>query len=215
MNVSKHKSYKNLNSVLFPLHTFFAILTAHLPARVGATAYFYRYLTHISTLATEYEWAAVLEYHTLYFNRRRNKMLEGSYEGWAEPEIGLLSSHVYPHRKPISVSAKATSKKPPSSTDPCRNYNLGKCGVSMCMGPAPHLLFAWLWQGAPTHTTQIGIWHDVNGTSVARRSHPADDPTPDSPLPPLPHGNLFPPRHPPPARPNTDPPRKHSTTGQS
>ncbi|KAF7293676.1 Integrase/recombinase xerD [Mycena indigotica] len=138
MNVSKHKSYKNLNSVLFPLHTFFAILTAHPPRVWEQRAYFYRYLTHISTLATEYEWAAVLEYHTLYFNRRRNEMLEGSYEGWAEPEIGLLSSHVYPHRKPISVSAKATSKKPPSSTDPCRNYNLGKC-ASPCAWGRPHI----------------------------------------------------------------------------
>ncbi|KAJ7132379.1 hypothetical protein C8R44DRAFT_731059 [Mycena epipterygia] len=77
MNVAKHKAYKNLNSVLFPLHTYFAILTAHLPARTGATAYFYRYLTHLSTLASEYEWAVVLEYHTLYFNRRRNDMLAG------------------------------------------------------------------------------------------------------------------------------------------
>jgi hypothetical protein len=31
MNNSKHKTYKNLNSVAFPLHTYFAILTAHLP----------------------------------------------------------------------------------------------------------------------------------------------------------------------------------------
>ncbi|KAJ7103132.1 hypothetical protein B0H15DRAFT_756682, partial [Mycena belliarum] len=99
MNVSKHKAYKNLNTIIFPLHNYFAILTAHLPARSAPMVYFYRYLTHISTLATEYEWAAVFEYHSLFFNRRRGDMLAGSYEGWASSDIGLLSSYVYPHRK--------------------------------------------------------------------------------------------------------------------
>ncbi|KAJ7840021.1 hypothetical protein B0H13DRAFT_1910887 [Mycena leptocephala] len=84
------RAYKNLNSVLFPLHNFFAILTAHLPARSAATVYFSRYLTHLSTLATEYEWATVLEYHTLFFNRQRNDMIEGSYDSWSASDIGLL-----------------------------------------------------------------------------------------------------------------------------
>ncbi|KAJ7102864.1 hypothetical protein C8R44DRAFT_588885, partial [Mycena epipterygia] len=64
-----------------------------------SAVYFYRYLTHIATLVTEYEWAAVLEYHTLFFNRRRSDMLLGLYDGWGASDIGLLSSHVYPHRK--------------------------------------------------------------------------------------------------------------------
>ncbi|KAJ7102861.1 hypothetical protein C8R44DRAFT_746828 [Mycena epipterygia] len=34
MNVSRHKAYKNWNSVAFPLHNYFAILTAHLPTRL-------------------------------------------------------------------------------------------------------------------------------------------------------------------------------------
>ncbi|KAJ7733398.1 hypothetical protein DFH07DRAFT_682321, partial [Mycena maculata] len=99
MNNSKHKTYKNFNSVTFPLHAYFAILTAHLPNRSVSTVYFYRYLTHIATLATEYEWPAVFEYHTLFFNRRRGDMLAGSYDGWGGSDIGLLSSYVYPHRK--------------------------------------------------------------------------------------------------------------------
>jgi hypothetical protein len=61
MNMSKHKAYKSLRSILFPLHTYFVILTAHLPARSAATVYFYWYLTHLSTLTSEYKWAAVLE----------------------------------------------------------------------------------------------------------------------------------------------------------
>ncbi|KAJ7429639.1 hypothetical protein B0H11DRAFT_1766847 [Mycena galericulata] len=144
MNVSRHKAYKNLNSVVFPLHNYFAILTAHFPARSACSVYFYRYLTHLITLATEYEWAAVLEYHTLFFNRRRGDMAAGSYEGWATTDIELLSSRVYPHRKAINVvTAKpTTAKRPPatpsSSTDPCRNFNSGKC-ESPCAWKRPHI----------------------------------------------------------------------------
>ncbi|KAJ7743762.1 hypothetical protein B0H16DRAFT_1322458 [Mycena metata] len=144
MNNSKHKTYKNFNSVAFPLHAYFAILTAHLPDRSAATIYFYRYLTHIATLATEYEWPAVFEYHTLFFNRRRNDMLAGEYDGWGSSDIGLLSSHVYPHRKAISITpAKAASKRPATAvgTEPCRNYNLGKC-TSPCSYGRPHVCSA-------------------------------------------------------------------------
>ncbi|KAJ7825520.1 hypothetical protein B0H13DRAFT_1547354, partial [Mycena leptocephala] len=109
MNVSKHKAYKNLNSIVFPMHVYFAILTAHLPCSAATvvktykwfltTVYFYRYLSHLTTLATDYEWAAVFEYHTLFFNHRCNDMLAGSYDGWATSDIGLLSTYVYPHWK--------------------------------------------------------------------------------------------------------------------
>ncbi|KAJ7199682.1 hypothetical protein GGX14DRAFT_467830 [Mycena pura] len=142
MNNSKHKTYKNFNSVAFPLHAYFAILTAHLPNRSASTVYFYRYLTHIATLANEYEWPAVFEYHTLFFNRRRGDMLTGSYDGWGSSDIGLLSSYVYPHRKAISVASAKASKRPPAvGTDPCRNYNFGKC-ISPCNYGRPHVCSA-------------------------------------------------------------------------
>ncbi|KAJ7623665.1 hypothetical protein FB45DRAFT_689011, partial [Roridomyces roridus] len=99
MNMTRHKAYKNLNSVLLPLNTFFAILMAHLPTRSAATVYFYRYANHLATLAADYEWPAVLEYHTLFFNRRRGEMLAGSYDGWGTSDVGLLSLYVYAHRK--------------------------------------------------------------------------------------------------------------------
>ncbi|KAJ7920575.1 hypothetical protein B0H13DRAFT_1867490 [Mycena leptocephala] len=37
MNMSRHRAYKSISSILFPLHTYF---TAHLPARSAATVYF-------------------------------------------------------------------------------------------------------------------------------------------------------------------------------
>ncbi|KAJ7892379.1 hypothetical protein B0H13DRAFT_1625621, partial [Mycena leptocephala] len=139
MNMSKHKAYKNLNSIIFPMHVYFAILTAHFPARSAATVYFYRYLSHLTTLATDYEWAAVFEYHTLFFNHRRSDMLAGSYDGWATPDIGLLSNYVYPHRKQISPAAKVPKKTSSTqSTEPCRNFNAGKCETP-CAWKRPHI----------------------------------------------------------------------------
>ncbi|KAJ7935993.1 hypothetical protein B0H13DRAFT_1589850 [Mycena leptocephala] len=138
MNVSKHKAYKNLNSIVFPMHVYFAILTAHLP-RSAATVYFYRYLSHLTTLATDYEWAAVFEYHTLFFNRRRNDMLAGSYDGWATSDIGLLITYVYPHRKQINPAMKPPKKTTSTTgTEPCRNFNAGKCETP-CAWKRPHV----------------------------------------------------------------------------
>ncbi|KAJ7744892.1 hypothetical protein B0H16DRAFT_1277957, partial [Mycena metata] len=101
LNDSKHKSYKNLNSIVFPLHTYFAIILEHIPPSSprGIAASFLWYLTHVETLATEYEWAAVLECHMLFFNRRRTEMQSGHYSAWSSPDLTLLSTHVYPHRK--------------------------------------------------------------------------------------------------------------------
>ncbi|KAJ6601792.1 hypothetical protein DFH09DRAFT_900325 [Mycena vulgaris] len=142
MNVSKHKAYKNLNSIIFPLNNYFGILTAHLAANkiIAPCVYFYRYLTHITALATEYEWPAVFEYHTLFFNRRRGDMITGSYEGWGASDIGLLSSHIYPHRKQIHIASSSKGPKRPASSgsaEPCRNYNLGKC-ASPCAWNRAH-----------------------------------------------------------------------------
>ncbi|KAF7368055.1 Integrase/recombinase xerD [Mycena sanguinolenta] len=174
MNMAKHKAYKNLNSVIFPLHTYFAILTSHLPGRPAATVYFYCYLTHLATLASEYEWAAVLEYHTLFFNRRRGEMLTGSYEGWATSDIGLLSTYVYPHRKPINVTAKTKKAAAAGATgaEPCRNFNSGKC-ESPCAWKRPH------GSGRTCSPT----------TSSPRHGHPVDVPVPTSNrcLPPRPN----------------------------
>lgn len=133
LNDSKHKSYKNVNSIVFPLHTYFAILLKHIPASSGRgiAAYFFWYLTHIETLATEYEWAAVLEYHILFFNRRRTEMQNGFYAAWSSPDLTLLSTHVYPHRKAITPSKSASAKRIGPS-ESCRNYNVGKCDKTPC-----------------------------------------------------------------------------------
>ncbi|KAF8196732.1 hypothetical protein K438DRAFT_1672911, partial [Mycena galopus ATCC 62051] len=84
MNASKNKTYKVLNSVTLPLHIYFAILGAHLAAK---------------SVAPTYEWPAVLEYHTLFFNQRQEEMQAGVYTHWGSPDPDLLCVHVYPHKK--------------------------------------------------------------------------------------------------------------------
>ncbi|KAJ7608624.1 hypothetical protein DFH06DRAFT_1111148 [Mycena polygramma] len=139
LNDSKHKSYKNVNSIIFPLHTYFAILLEHIPASSGRgiAAYFFWYLTHLETLATEYEWAAVLEYHVLFFNRRRTEMQNGFYTAWSSPDLTLLSTHVYPHRKAVTPSKPASPKRT-GQGESCRNYNVGKCDKTPCPYGRPH-----------------------------------------------------------------------------
>ncbi|KAJ7855547.1 hypothetical protein B0H13DRAFT_1641828, partial [Mycena leptocephala] len=131
MNMSKHRAYK---SILSPLHTYFTILSAHLPNQPAPT----------------YEWAAVLEYHTLFFNRRRNDMLAGSYDGWGASDIGLLSSYVYPHRKQISITPKGAGTR--SSCPHVRALPQLQCWQMrkpLHVEMPPHLLLPRLWEGPP------------------------------------------------------------------
>ncbi|KAJ7926778.1 hypothetical protein B0H13DRAFT_1599388, partial [Mycena leptocephala] len=132
LNDSKHKSYKNLNSIIFPLHTYFAILLEHIPtsSHHGISSYFFLYLTHIETLATEYEWTAVLEYHMLFFNRRWTEMQAGIYPAWSSPDLTLLSTHIYLHRKSLTPSKPMSPKRRPGES--CCNYNVGKCDKTLC-----------------------------------------------------------------------------------
>ncbi|KAJ7208535.1 hypothetical protein GGX14DRAFT_335285, partial [Mycena pura] len=100
LSVGKHRTYKTFSSTLsIPLHTYFAILGAHLAGHAGPGIYFHRYLEHLELLVLEFDWAAVLEYHMRFFNRRRRDMLQGAYQGWGDVETSLLSTLVYPHRK--------------------------------------------------------------------------------------------------------------------
>ncbi|KAG5639854.1 hypothetical protein DXG03_002810, partial [Asterophora parasitica] len=55
--VSNHaaKDYKMPNSVIIVLHTYFAILSAHIPNQRTIPLIFFQYLSHLQELASEYE----------------------------------------------------------------------------------------------------------------------------------------------------------------
>jgi hypothetical protein len=77
---------------------------------VAPTVYFWRYISHIETLVLEYEWPAVLEYHTLFFNQRQEEMQAGVYAHWGSPDPDLLCVHVYPHKKAIQAVTKTAKR---------------------------------------------------------------------------------------------------------
>ncbi|KAJ7126530.1 hypothetical protein C8R43DRAFT_817615, partial [Mycena crocata] len=90
-STSKFREYSTPDSVIIPLHNYFAILLAHHPCAYGLSAYLFSYLTHIQTLAADYDWNAVLRYHMLFFNRRIREMeADGTFCAWSTPDLSLL-----------------------------------------------------------------------------------------------------------------------------
>lgn len=75
------KEYRTPFTVLIPLQTYFDILVFH-ANNATATGAFYRYTAHLLKLIAEYEWTAVYDYHTIFFNRRRAEMAAGDYSQW-------------------------------------------------------------------------------------------------------------------------------------
>lgn len=60
---------------------------------------FYRYTVHLLKLIAEYEWSAVYNYHSIFFNRRKAEMVVGNYSQWGQRNNDLLSQHVHSHCK--------------------------------------------------------------------------------------------------------------------
>ncbi|KAJ7808444.1 hypothetical protein B0H14DRAFT_2380583, partial [Mycena olivaceomarginata] len=142
MGSTKLWIYKTLNLVTFPLHVYFAILGTHLRT-VAPSVYFWHYITHIESFALEYEWSAVFEYHTLFFDLRQEDMLSGLYSNWGLPDPNLLCIHVYPFKKAVQVAKPPSTKRPATSAggEACRNFNAGKCDTP-CAYKHPHICSA-------------------------------------------------------------------------
>ncbi|KAF7981494.1 hypothetical protein HWV62_33037 [Athelia sp. TMB] len=135
------KEYKSLNSVSIPLSVYFSILCQAAPASALAdiSVDFLWYQAHLLKLSTDYEWPAVLAYHTDFFNTRRREMSDGRYDGWGRVDTDLHAEHLMDRRKHTPTATKAGTpfaKKPvtprPTGSDPCRNFNIGRCLTSPC-----------------------------------------------------------------------------------
>ncbi|KAJ7288817.1 hypothetical protein C8J57DRAFT_981295, partial [Mycena rebaudengoi] len=99
------RDYKSLNAIVVPLSEYFAILCMYAQPtgrkHIGSRAN--------SGIAAEYEFAAVVEYHMEFFQRRRGEMQRhGDYSGWGRPDVELMSTLLYDRRKP-AASKKSTS----------------------------------------------------------------------------------------------------------
>ena len=135
------KEYKSLNSILVPLSTYFSILIMHAQASGKAATISFnvlRYNGHLVKIASEYEWTAVVAYHMAFFAKRKREMSEGDYGGWGRIDLELQGEHLYPNRKLKVNPSKASTRSPSNATDPCRNFNQGKCTAAKCPWGRPH-----------------------------------------------------------------------------
>jgi hypothetical protein len=128
------KDYKSFDALYSPLVRYFQILSAHITPRdrtMTVPFVFFQFLIHLQKIQHDYEWTAVLEYVTIFFNRRRMEMMEhGDYSRWALPDAGLMAEHVFAHKKAIikaSSSSKGLAPSRNSTPTVCRNWNSGKC----------------------------------------------------------------------------------------
>ena len=134
------REYKMPFSVLIPLQSYFQILAFHVNS-AAATDTFWTYTEQLLELVAEYEWPAVLTYHSVFFNRQRAEMAAGNYSQWGHRDSNLLSKHVYAHRKLTSTKppkGSATPRPPANPNEPCRKFNDGRCLASPCPWGRPH-----------------------------------------------------------------------------
>jgi hypothetical protein len=139
------KDYKSLNSIILPLNAYFAILSAHIPNQQMIPLVFFQYLSHLQKITSDYEWAAVLKYHILFFNCCWMEMLElGDYSQWADADTGLMSEYVYSHKKTVLTKVASQTSGSPHTTsstldcEVCRQFNPRLC-VGKCANGRPHM----------------------------------------------------------------------------
>lgn len=136
------KEYKSLNSVSVPIAIYFSILIAAITLNEVRTIsqHFLWYTAHLVRLSVDYEWSAVLSYHTDFFNKRHCEMSGGDYTGWGRLDHDLDDLHLHGRRKHTASvkqpaaggSSTKTSSARPSGGGTCRNFNKGKCATTLC-----------------------------------------------------------------------------------
>ncbi|KAI0308702.1 hypothetical protein OF83DRAFT_1073129 [Amylostereum chailletii] len=94
--------YISLSSIAVPLATYFNILV-----RALATSYtnsrklgqvfsgFMRYQQRLLELSSDYEWTAVREYHSQFFDSRVAEMAQGEYDMWSNIDMQLQASCLF------------------------------------------------------------------------------------------------------------------------
>lgn len=82
-----------LNSLISPLCIYFTILSTFFNEEPSIPQVFFQYLKDLQHIAAEFEWGAVFEYHTIFFNRCVDAMREyHDFSAWGVPDIHQLMS---------------------------------------------------------------------------------------------------------------------------
>ncbi|KAG7449842.1 uncharacterized protein BT62DRAFT_928592 [Guyanagaster necrorhizus] len=137
------KEYKTLNSIIDPLSTYFSILIMHAQpsgksALLGIQVFCFT--AHLSRIASEYEWHAVVSYHMAFFTKRCREVMDGDYAGWGKIDLEFRGEHLFPYRKAKATTSPMAGKGllGTDRTAPCRNSNLGRCIGKKCPWSHPH-----------------------------------------------------------------------------
>ncbi|KAG6828092.1 hypothetical protein H0H87_002962 [Tephrocybe sp. NHM501043] len=135
------KEYKNPNSTIISLQIYFSILQAHITDQwANIASQFFSYNVHLLKIASEYEWAAVLDYHMEFFNMWHTEMMDKLYSGWGTVDAALMAEHVLGCHKPMATKpAKANMPQTLANpSDSCRKFNKGRCTGTTCPWNRPH-----------------------------------------------------------------------------
>ncbi|KAF8580808.1 hypothetical protein K439DRAFT_1318376, partial [Ramaria rubella] len=95
------KDYPSFCSLFNPLTVYFKILqlfviaSANVPAIHQVVFGCSEYTRILYQIYTQYEWAAVLQYHFLFHNCHLAEMHEGDYSGWQAMDAELASLYLY------------------------------------------------------------------------------------------------------------------------
>ena len=94
-NCDFDKAHHLLNSVISPLCIYFTILSTFFNEEPSIPQVFFQYLKELQHIAAEFEWGAVFEYHTIFFNRCVDAMREyHDFSAWGVPDIQLMSFYI-------------------------------------------------------------------------------------------------------------------------
>ena len=92
-NCDFDQAHHLLNSVISPLCIYFTILSTFFNEEPSIPQVFFQYLKELQHIAAEFEWGAVFEYHTIFFNRCVDAMREyHDFSAWGVPDIHHLMS---------------------------------------------------------------------------------------------------------------------------
>lgn len=139
-NEATTREYKTLNSLLVPLFKYFQILAAH-TGQIEHVLKFFTYSEHLLRFHADYEWPAILAYHSAYFNKRRRDMSQQNFRSWGSNDTDLFFEHLIARRRvPKAAVGSAGSKKASAGAAKtvCNNFNLGKC-ASPCQFNRQHV----------------------------------------------------------------------------
>ncbi|KAJ3897953.1 hypothetical protein F5879DRAFT_765614, partial [Lentinula edodes] len=88
--------FPTLESLLPHLLAYFSVLASCLHTSGNPSASFtfmnrtYSYTASLVEMASQFEWSHVLEYHTLYMNKRQHEMRRGNYSGWGPVDLDIF-----------------------------------------------------------------------------------------------------------------------------